>query len=307
MANIAGPDFSTNNYYGPLQELQSALTQVKLVSNQAGGKRWQTQFAGKLLEVFTDAADRVTMIAHPDLAGPGPGAPVLAMAGVEVGAPFPYGASQGGSTVVNLDPYGLNKSVTPAVTVAGPLAVPAITQGARVAASWLITKLGPAAAGPVIAFLRTLTKGALVKWASLPGWLRLILTTIGFSEGIDFIFDDDGPGADTGLVPSPIASNGTVGGIVVVGTWEANGVKFYRLSDGRLAVQNSKGRWKIWRAPRPIVLTSGGAGNLRTFLKADRALDRQAKRLKSALGRRTTPPKPRCATCGYVRCRCHSK
>lgn len=216
--------------------------------------------------------------------------------------------SGGAGAMNNLDPFGLSQPVTPQLSSA-MAAVPIIGAGVaiRIAASWVTRMIGSAAAAPVLAFFRTVARGAVVKWASLPNWLKFILTGIGIQEGADLIFDDDGPGADGGLVPSPFSNPALpIGNNAIVGTWTANNVKFYRLADGRFAVQNNKGRWKVWRAPRPIVLTSSGASNLRTFIKADRALDRQAKRLKSALGRRTSAPSPKCASCGYVvrNCKC---
>ena len=197
------------------------------------------------------------------------------------------------------------------------LTSPALVAGAvigtgaiRVLATQLLARLGIAGPG-VVAFLRTFGTGVLVKWNSLPGWVKAILTTVGFTSGLDFIFDDDGPGDDTGIVPSPIADpvlpTGGPGTVVIVGSWMANGIRFYRLNDGRFAVKNKHGRWKIWRAPKPIMLTSSGASNIKTFIKADAALDRQAKKLKAALGRRGAAPKPRCSTCGYVYCRCLDK
>ena len=75
----------------------------------------------------------------------------------------------------------------------------------------------------------------------------------------------------------------------VVGSWTANGVTFYRLADGRLAVQNKRGRWKVWRPKKPIVLYASGAKDLNTMLRADRALNTQAKKIAAVLNRRAKP------------------
>lgn len=128
-----------------------------------------------------------------------------------------------------------------------------------------------------------------VRWNQLPRWGQQLLIIFGVTEGSDLAFDfgDD----DMGLiqvggreieVPGqfPIST-------AVVGTWVANGVKFYRLADGKLAVQNTRGRWKVWRPKRPIVLMPTGASNLRQFLRADAVLNRQAKLLSKALARRS--------------------
>lgn len=74
--------------------------------------------------------------------------------------------------------------------------------------------------------------------------------------------------------------------VQVVGSWVANGVRFYRLADGKLAVQNKKGRWKVWRPRKPIVLYADGASSLKTMLRADKALTKQAKKIASMLNRR---------------------
>jgi len=81
------------------------------------------------------------------------------------------------------------------------------------------------------------------------------------------------------------------GGNQVIDGWVANGVQFYKLADGRLAAVKKNGRIKIWRPKKPIVIFSGGAGNLRTFLRADAALDRQSKKLKKVMTRRSPSPR----------------
>lgn len=70
--------------------------------------------------------------------------------------------------------------------------------------------------------------------------------------------------------------------------WIANGVVFYRiLESGRLAVQNKKGRWRVWKPRRPIVLYADGARDLKTMLRADKALNKQSKKIASMLNRRS--------------------
>jgi len=72
----------------------------------------------------------------------------------------------------------------------------------------------------------------------------------------------------------------------VVSSWDANGVIFYRLDDGRLAVQNKHGVWKIWRPKKPIVLFATGAEDLSTLLRADRVLAKQAAKIAKMLRQR---------------------
>jgi len=79
----------------------------------------------------------------------------------------------------------------------------------------------------------------------------------------------------------------------VVGSWVANGVTFYRLADGKLAVQNKRGRWKVWKPKKPIVLYADGASSLKMMLRADRALNKQAKKIAAMLNRRAPRPKSR--------------
>lgn len=82
----------------------------------------------------------------------------------------------------------------------------------------------------------------------------------------------------------------------VVKEWTANGVQFVRLSDGRMGAFSSKrGTWKYWRPKKPIVLYSGGSSSLNTLLRADRAAERQLRRLKKAIDRRF-PSRPRSRT-----------
>ena len=150
-------------------------------------------------------------------------------------------------------------------------------------------------------------------WNSLPTIFRTALTQIGIGVGALIAFNGDipfitlpGQGADPSsegglpmpsggvdiqippMSPSPLQS------VQVVGKpWVANGVTFYRLADGRLAVQNKKGRWKVWRPKKPIVLYADGASSLKTMLRADKALNKQAKKIAAMLNRRAPRRKSR--------------
>jgi len=156
-------------------------------------------------------------------------------------------------------------------------------------------------------------------WNSLPSWGRTALTQVGIGVGAMIAFSGDIPfvtlpGQEAAVTPfigppeAPvdIQIGGTLPspmmGVQVVGSWNTNpsnpsqGVTFYRLSNGWLAVQNKKGRWKTWKPKRPIVLYASGASNLKTMLRADRALNKQAKKIAAMLNRRAprkkTTPKP---------------
>jgi len=161
----------------------------------------------------------------------------------------------------------------------GGLGVVALAYGARAA---LRTIMG------------TATRITAAHWSALPSWARTALAAIGLGVGIDLATQLPVIPGESMLVDvfqggglGPGAGPGGTPGVAVVGTWTANGVKFYRLSDGRLAVQNKMGRWKVWRPKKPIVLMPGGANNLRTLLKADRLLNAQAKRIAAMLNRRS--------------------
>jgi len=143
-------------------------------------------------------------------------------------------------------------------------------------------------------------------WNSLPGSVRAVLVQVGIGVGALIAFNGDIPfitlpGQSPDL-PAPVRPPvdiqvGSSGGHVmhgaeVVGSWNtnpkdpANGVTFYRLANGWLAVQNKKGRWKTWKPKKPIVLYAAGATDLKTMLRADKALNKQAKKLAAMLNRR---------------------
>lgn len=151
------------------------------------------------------------------------------------------------------------------------------------------------------------------QFARLAGWQKLVLRAAGIVIGtiltgaiVDRILggdggdDGDGEGVSLALPAGEVGLSNIgdhIGGGVmdiegvhlgahIIGSWMANGVKFYRLSDGKIAVKNKKGRWKVWRPKKPIVLFSDGASSLKTMLRADAALTRQAKRIASMLARR---------------------
>jgi len=145
-------------------------------------------------------------------------------------------------------------------------------------------------------------------WNRLPSWAQGALSAggvvVGMTLGPELL---SGLGAgDPGEDPAPLGVTegprvAAIGGPLahqdphlidghlgahVVGSWVANGVVFYRLSDGKLAVQNKQGRWKVWKPKKPIVLFADGAGDLRTLLRADAVLTRQAKKIRKMLDAR---------------------
>jgi len=165
----------------------------------------------------------------------------------------------------------------------------------------LVRLLTPALATRALPVIRQTGPGGTIFWSRLPSWLQTALGSVGAAIGIDLLMDlpDAFEIIPGGILPASLGGGRNGGAIElaaihipgdmaahIVGTWQANGVTFYRLSDGRLAVQNKKGRWKVWRPKRPIVIMPTGAVDLRTMLRADAVLNKQAKRLAAMLNRR---------------------
>lgn len=159
----------------------------------------------------------------------------------------------------------------------------------------LVRLLAPSLATRALPVIRQSAPGATIFWSRLPSWLQTALVSVGATLGLDLLMDlpDVFEVIPGGVIGGFGGGNGEHGvhlphdlSAHIVGTWVANEVVFYRLSDGRLAVQNKKGRWKVWRPKRPIVIMPTGAVDLRTMLRADAVLNKQAKRLAAMLNRR---------------------
>lgn len=155
---------------------------------------------------------------------------------------------------------------------------------------------------PALAILRAIMGRASritrEHWDRLPGWAQQALTFGGFVVGGDLALEIPGIPGESFILDQfqgggptiPFGAMGSGGmGVTIIGGWNANGVRFYRLSNGSLAVKNKKGRWKVWKPKKPIVIYPGGASNLRTLLKADKAVDNQIKKLKKIINRRNPP------------------
>ena len=101
-------------------------------------------------------------------------------------------------------------------------------------------------------------------------------------------------GGSGGSSTPTVAGSGMVVGVVPPGfypSWVANGTQFYRGPNGLLGVMNHRGRWKQWRPKKPIVIYPGGAGNLRTFIRAATSIHRQARNLKRIVEREAPSPR----------------
>jgi len=161
----------------------------------------------------------------------------------------------------------------------------------------LITRvLGPVAGRLIGSGVGALSRvgGRIIPWNSIPSWIRNLMIAVGITEGTSIIIEEltdidiptvsdllptfGGGGHDPHIDPI----NHMVQAMTV-STWRANNVQFHRLSDGRLAVRNKHGVWKVWRPKKPIVLFASGATDLPTLLRAERAMDKQFKRIAKAL------------------------
>lgn len=188
--------------------------------------------------------------------------------------------------------------------MAGPLAVRMSVPVARALAS------NPVSRNLVRTALAAGTRVADGVRITASGTLGTILRRIALALGLtataewlipDTFFDlfDFAPGTNPGNpLGSPLLTLGagqTVFPGTVTKTWTANGINFVRLADGRMGAQRKTGEWRFWRPKKPIVLHSSGSSNLRTLLRADKAVDRQMKRLEKAI-RRRNPPRRRAQT-----------
>jgi len=193
----------------------------------------------------------------------------------------------------------------------------------------IITALGPVTGTAVGRVLHSSTRGitqfTAANYSRLPAPVQTLLQSAGitstfiegseidWSELIDWFnpFDDDEGPADEAAVQALIDSWGTGGGagmamvpalgfgLGIVKTWTAgffkNGtpITFFRTADGVVWVQRENGTWKSFRYKRGVMVYSDGATTLRSFLKADRALDHQARLLRRALDRRAPRRAPK--------------
>jgi len=125
---------------------------------------------------------------------------------------------------------------------------------------------------------------------------ELVDSLMGGDDGGDGVPQAQLPTGATGIVPrigQHMDIEGVHLGAHIIGQWVANGVTFYKLSDGKQAVRRKNGTWRIWKPKKPIVLYSDGSSNLKTLLRADAAVTRQAKKLYAMLQRRANPTRRR--------------
>lgn len=116
------------------------------------------------------------------------------------------------------------------------------------------------------------------------GVVRAVLAAAGLGVVAEF-FIPDGLVPDVGDIFGGDDQN--MHPAAVVKSWSANGIPFVRLADGRMgAYSANRGSWKYWRPKKPIVIYAGGSSSLKTLLRADRATERQLRRVKKVIDRR---------------------
>lgn len=162
-----------------------------------------------------------------------------------------------------------------------------IVVGGVLALSVLVVRL-PVLRSAITAIFRGAGVGSRITWAGLPQWLRTALITIGIPAGTVILVDELLEG---GIDINPFNEAGHQDisgehlGAHVIGTWEANGVKFYRLSNGWLAVRKKNGMIKTWKPKKPIVMYASGAKDIPTMLRAEKAIDKQLRKIVKAARR----------------------
>lgn len=137
-------------------------------------------------------------------------------------------------------------------------------------------------------------------WRNLPSWAKRILEGIGVTSVYEIFFDREpgdllselfGESSDGSMV---VFKDYGVGDVILIGKetymvasfWTANNIRFYRFRDGHLGVQKKTGVWKVWKPKKGMMLYADGATDLKTALKADRALSKQAGKIAKMLRNR---------------------
>lgn len=204
-------------------------------------------------------------------------------------------APQAGDDLRDFTPLSAQLPITGGITDEMGLPVAPL---AIIGVASLLTRVPAPVRATFLGWVGTKVIGSRIAYQTLPFWLKQVMITLGLT-GVTIVVDEAldaaglpnlpgsilprvGPG-DAGLANIPIPG---IQQAQVVGTWDANGVIFYRLIDGRIAVQNKKGRWKVWKPKRPIVLYASGSSDLKTLMRADKAVTKQVKKLASMINRR---------------------
>ena len=139
--------------------------------------------------------------------------------------------------------------------------------------------------------------GWLIRRASMPGWLRQALNIAGLTALVDLFIPDDVIGQVAAAAQLPGQGGGDWQDSpygAPTKTWETvnNGVRIrfasFALPTGGTmnGVIRKDGSKRYWRPKKPIVLTSSGASDLKTLIRADRVVDKQLRSVKKIIDRR---------------------
>jgi len=143
--------------------------------------------------------------------------------------------------------------------------------------------------------------GRLLRFAQIPGWLRAAMSAAGIAGAVDLFIPDDlignvgqalnlpGQGAAGRWANSPYGAP--------TKEWQTvnNGVTIYFASfttpsGGTMnGVIRKDGSYRYWRPKKPIVLTSSGASDLRTLIKANTVIEKQLRQVKKIVDKRFPP------------------
>lgn len=228
------------------------------------------QLAGDL-GIFPDSNVRAAWVGVPGYTIPGPSPPIA-------GAP-----PEGDPPFDDFPPFASPPMDTPVLGAMGSLSL----------AGMAAMGIGRPIIGTLLVWARSVGARGAVQWNRLPRWIQIVLGAVGVDVGTTILFDEDDlprdiinllPGVGGGAPETIQVRNRTWS---LLPGWTANGVRFYRTQDkGWFAVQNKHGQWNVFRQRKMVVLPTTGAPDLRTLLKADKIIQKQAGQVAKMLRNR---------------------
>ncbi len=172
---------------------------------------------------------------------------------------------------------------------------PQLPGGAPDVMTGMVPLIGPAGAPGMVGAVGPYLGGGVTGAA---GWLSKIGGMLGLGAGGAAILEGITPGDIVPGMPNWGNVGGGGGGLSLQGninlpisaafsggipsgwvaySWDTGTARFYRLIDGRIAVQKKNGVWKVYRAKKHIVVSSNP--RIGTFNRAAKRFDKLEKRL----------------------------